>query len=103
MTLAATLLTVGAGEAFLETKPRLQGNPMMKDHEGAGETVRFCDGVADRRARRACSTRPTGRRGTTLRVLAVLFAVSAVGFTIRTGHLGAKLVWDEDRRVDRVK
>ena len=42
VTLAATLLTVGAGEAFLESKPRLEGNPMMKDHQGAGETVRFC-------------------------------------------------------------
>lgn len=95
ITLAATLLTVGAGEAFLETKPKLQGNPTMKDHEGAGETVRFCMVLLTALligllyARHKAVT-------TTLKVLAVVFALSAIGFTIRTGHLGAKLVWDED-------
>ena len=36
---------------------------------------------------------------TTLKVLAVLFAVSAFGFTIRTGHLGAKLVWEDPQEL----
>ena len=31
-----------------------------------------------------------------LKVLVVLFALSSVGFTIRAGHLGAKLVWDSE-------
>lgn len=98
ITLAATLLTVGAGEAFLETKPRLEGNPMMKDHEGAGETVRFCMvfltaaliGLLYVKHRAAA---------TTLKVLAVLFALSAAGFTVRAGHLGAKLVWEDQEQL----
>lgn len=94
-TLAATLLTVGAGEAFLETKPRLQGNPTMKDHEGAGETVRFCM-VFLTAALAALLYVKQRAVATTVKVLAVLFALSAVGFTIRAGHLGAKLVWDEE-------
>jgi uncharacterized membrane protein len=94
VTLAATLLTVGAGEALLETKPRLEGNPTMKDHEGAGATVRFCM-VLLTAALAALLYVKQRAVATTLKVLAVLFAVSAVGFTIRTGHLGAKLVWDE--------
>jgi uncharacterized membrane protein len=95
VTLAAVLLTVGAGEALLASKPRLEGNPTMKDHEGAGETVRFCM-VFLTAALAALLYVKQRAVATTLKVLAVLFAFSAVGFTIRTGHLGAKLVWDEE-------
>lgn len=95
VTLAATLLTVGAGEAFLETKPRLEGNPMMKDHEGAGETVRFCMALLTAAMIGLLYVR-RGAANVTLRVVAVVLALSAVGFTIRAGHLGAKLVWEED-------
>jgi uncharacterized membrane protein YbjE (DUF340 family) len=102
VTLAATLLTVGAGEAFLESKPRLQGDPTMKDHQGAGETVRFCMvfltaaliGLLWVKQRAASIA---------LKVLVVLFAVSAIGFTIRTGHLGAKLVWQDDELTESMK
>jgi uncharacterized membrane protein len=97
VTLAATLLTVGAGQAFLESQPRLEGNPMMKDHEGAGETVRFCM-VLLTAALVGLLWVKKGVAGTALKVVAVLMAVSALGFTIRTGHLGAKLVWKEDRK-----
>jgi hypothetical protein len=31
-----------------------------------------------------------------LRVLAVLFALVAIFFVIRTGHLGSELVWSEN-------
>ena len=31
-----------------------------------------------------------------LRVLAVLFALIAIFFVIRTGHLGSELVWSDD-------
>ncbi|MDA0181412.1 hypothetical protein OJ997_13995 [Solirubrobacter phytolaccae] len=98
VTLAATLLTVGAGEAFLETKPRLEGNPTMKDHEGAGETVRFCM-VFLTAALVALLYIKQKAAATTLKVLAVIFALSAVGFTIRTGHLGAKLVWEDQEQL----
>jgi hypothetical protein len=97
VTLAATLLTVGAGQAFLESQPRLEGNPMMKDHEGAGETVRFCM-VLLTAALLGLLWVKKGVAGTALKVVAVLMAVSALGFTIRAGHLGAKLVWEEDRQ-----
>lgn len=96
VTLAATLLTVGAGEAFLETRPRLEGNPTMKDHEGAGETVRFCM-VFLTAALVGLLYVKHKAASTTLKVLAVLFALSAAGFTIRAGHLGSTLVWEEDQ------
>jgi len=98
VTLAATLLTVGAGEAFLETKPRLDGNPMMKDHQGAGETVRFCM-VFLTAALIGLLYVKRKAAATTLKVLAVLFALSAAGFTLRAGHLGAKLVWDDKEQL----
>lgn len=96
VTLAATLLTVGAGEALLASKPDLDGNPTMKDHEGAGETVRFCMVFLTAALLGMLWLRKQGAANITLRVLVVLFAVSSIGFTIRTGHLGAKLVWDEE-------
>src|SRR3954469_13748199 len=41
VTLPATLLTVGAGEAFLETLPGgAAHNPTLQDHADAGEAVR---------------------------------------------------------------
>jgi uncharacterized membrane protein len=95
VTLAATLLTVGAGEAFLETQPRLQDDPTMKDHEGAGQTVRFCMVLLTAGLLGLLWVKK-GAGNVALRVAVVLFAVCAVGFTIRAGHLGAKLVWDEE-------
>jgi uncharacterized membrane protein len=98
VTLAATLLTIGAGDSLLEAKPRLDGNPTMHDHKDAGETVRFC--LVLLTATLAALLYAKHRAvTTTLKVLAVLFAVSAVGFTIRTGHLGSKLVWDEPQQL----
>ena len=71
---------------------------MMKDHEGAGETVRVCMVLltaamigllyAKRRA-----------LNITLRVFAVLLALSAAGFTVRAGHLGATLVWKDEEEL----
>ena len=100
LTLACTLLTAGAGEAFLERLqrelPRLAENPTMRDHADAGDLLRFTVfaltftlvGVlfAARNALRIV-----------LRMLAVLLALIAIFYTFRTGHLGAKLAWGEDR------
>ena len=33
---------------------------------------------------------------TILRVLIVLLAITAIGFTVRAGHLGAKLAWGDE-------
>jgi hypothetical protein len=94
VTLAATLLTVGAGEAFLATQDRLQGDPTMKDHEGAGQTVRFCM-VFLTAALLGLLWVKRGAANVALRVVVVLFAVSAVAFTVRAGHLGSKLAWGD--------
>jgi uncharacterized membrane protein len=102
VTMAATLLAAGAGEAFEERleRPGLPPvNPTLQDHEDAGGALRF--GVVlltfvlvawlfARRRPPAVSI--------VLRVLAVLLAVSALFFVVRTGHLGAKMAWDEPRQ-----
>ena len=101
MTLAATLLAVGAGEAFrrerLRDFPQLVNDPTLHDHADAGITVRLAMVILTALlvgmlfAKRA----PTPAR-IVLRVLAALFALTALIFVIRTGHLGAKLAWGGD-------
>jgi hypothetical protein len=99
VTLAATLLTVGAGEAFQEDRAKQLGrrvplDPTLQDHMDAGRAVRVAmilltlTLVASLFAKRW----PSGVR-IALRVLTVLLAATAVFFVIRTGHLGATLAW----------
>jgi uncharacterized membrane protein len=98
VSLAATLLAVGAGEAFKEDRERFfpPGDPTLHDHADAGITVRLTMVILTALlvgllfARRA----PNAAR-ITLRVLGVLFALTAIVMVVRTGHLGAKLAWDE--------
>jgi hypothetical protein len=98
VSLAATLLAVGAGEAFREDREDrfAVGDPTLHDHADAGITVRLTMVILTALlvgllfARRA----PNAAR-ITLRVLAVLFALTAIVMVIRTGHLGSKLAWDE--------
>jgi uncharacterized membrane protein len=104
VTLAATLLAVGAGEAFREDRERNmpQGaggavNSTLENHQEAGETLRLTMLIltallvgllfAKKRLPNAAQL--------VLRILAGLFALVAIFFVIRTGHLGAKLAWDE--------
>ena len=103
VTMAATLLAVGAGEAFQEdrAKDRPGGgavlDPTLADHKDAGEALRFTMIVltfvlvAWLFSRRRPDAVKVG-----LRVLAVLLAATAVFFVIRTGHLGAKLAWGRE-------
>jgi hypothetical protein len=101
VTLAATLLAVGAGEAFRDERtkdfPQLISDPTLHDHADAGITVRLAMVILTALlvgllfARRA----PNAAR-IALRVLAVLFALTALFFVIRTGHLGAKLAWGRE-------
>jgi amino acid transporter len=103
VTLAATLLAVGAGEAFRKERlrefPDLANDPTLHDHADAGITVRLAMVILTALlvgmlfAKRA----PTTAR-IALRVLAVLFALTAIGFVIRTGHLGAKLAWGDQQQ-----
>jgi hypothetical protein len=102
VTLAATLLTVGAGEAFQEDRAKQLGasvpiDPTLQNHMDAGRALRVTmilvtlTLVASLFAKRW----PAGVR-VGLRVLTVLLAATAVFFVIRTGHLGAKLAWGPD-------
>src|SRR5215218_6407366 len=104
VTLAATLLAVGAGEAFQEDRAaQMPGgagariDPTLQDHMDAGSALRLTmilltlTLVVSLFAKRW----PSGVR-VGLRVLTVLLAATAVFFVIRTGHLGAKLAWGRE-------
>ena len=101
VTLAATLLAVGAGEAFREDRERTMPQEAMSstlhDHADAGLTVRLTMVLLTLVLVAALfSGRLPGPAVIVLRVLAVLLALIAVGFVIRTGHLGAKLAWGHE-------
>jgi predicted membrane protein DUF2231 len=102
VTLAATLLAVGAGEAFREERlkefPELVDNPTLHDHADAGITVRLAMVILTALlVGLLFSKRLPKAARIVLRVLTVLFALTAIVFVIRTGHLGAKLAWGEGR------
>jgi hypothetical protein len=67
----------------------------MKDHQGAGETVRFTMVFLTAGLLGLLWVR-RGAGNVALKVVVVLMAVSAVGFSIRAGHLGAKLAWGDE-------
>jgi hypothetical protein len=102
VTLAATLLAVGAGEAFRDDRAaRGPGDAVeeqtLHDHADAGITVRLTMVLLTALlvglpfARRL----PNAAR-IALRVLAVLLALTAIVMVVRTGHLGSKLAWGPD-------
>jgi hypothetical protein len=103
VTLAATLLAVGAGEAFREDRERATPpgaaemvNSTLENHQEAGETLRLTMIVLTAvLVGLLFAKRLPNAAQLVLRVLAVLFALVAIFFVIRTGHLGAKLAWDE--------
>ncbi len=94
VTLAATLLTLGAGSAFRHDLRSGADNATLTSHAQSGQTAAFLVGVLTALLVEAMFARRRGRGGrAVLRVLIVLTAVGAVFFVIRTGHLGAKLAW----------
>jgi hypothetical protein len=98
VSLAATLLAVGAGEAFKEDVERFfpPGDPTLHDHEDAGITVRLAMVVLTALlVGLLWARRVPNAVGIVLRVLAVLFALTALAMVIRTAHLGATLAWGE--------
>jgi hypothetical protein len=100
VSLAATLLAVGAGEAFREEReardPRLIDDPTLHDHADAGITVRLAMAILTSILVGLLFSRRLPRAATVaLRVLAVLFALTAIVMVIRTGHLGTKLAWSD--------
>jgi hypothetical protein len=101
VTLASTLLAVGAGEAFREdlerTMPQAFSGALestMHNHQDAGAALRFTTVLLTATLVGVLFGRrlPNAAR-LALRVLAVLFALIALFFVIRTGHLGAQLAW----------
>jgi hypothetical protein len=99
VTLAFTLLTAGAGEAFREDReraePELLNDPMMADHADAGSALRFTIALLALSLVGALFAR-RGFAFVALRVVVVLLALSGLFFVVRVGHLGSDLVWGGD-------
>jgi uncharacterized membrane protein len=87
---AATLLAVGAGEAFREDR-RVLPSPTLDQHAEAGDFLRWLMIILTALLVAAMFTR--ARR--ILLAVAAITATAAVFWVIRTGHLGAKLAWGE--------
>jgi hypothetical protein len=99
--LAATVLTAGAGEAFMDNRPQVSA--VLRDHKEAAETLRLLmfgltaailvlvalDWSALRRRVPAAAT-------TALAALVAVLALGAGFFTVRAGHLGAKAAWGHE-------
>jgi hypothetical protein len=98
VTMAATILAAGAGEAFREERERSIPPGMrstLENHADAGDTLRLTMVLLTLVLVTGLFTkRPAAQIA--LRVLAVLFALVAIFFVIRTGHLGSELVWSDD-------
>jgi hypothetical protein len=105
VSLASTILTAGAGEAFRDSG---EGGPGIAAHADAGETLRLVMialtavvliGLALRRAAAGQGLARLGGLGRQAWVSPVtrasfaVLAVVALFFVIRTGHLGAERTW----------
>jgi hypothetical protein len=111
VTLAATILTVGAGKAF-ESDRGLEGGAdahRLQEHADSGETLRLVMvalAAVVLFAVLLSQAQPGSRLGflsglasssgirLALRGLFVIGAAAAIFFVIRTGHLGAQLTWE---------
>ena len=90
VTLIATLLTAGAGEAFLEAREdEIEDKAMLANHEDAGDALRFTMVLLT-----VALVAAMFRRHIVLRGVIGLLALTAIFFVIRAGHLGASLVWN---------
>jgi hypothetical protein len=104
--LLGTILTVGAGEAFIAHRGRIDS--VLRAHRQAGDTLRIVMLVLVALVLLvvlADLLRAEGRlRGIAARALPLLLVLTAVGaglagfFTVRTGHLGAKATWGGEGR-----
>jgi hypothetical protein len=112
VSLASTILTAGAGEAFRDSG---EGGPGIAEHADAGETLRLImigltvvvlAGLALRRAAAGeglARLRGLGRQAWVSPVTRAAFAIVAVAalfFVVRTGHLGAKQTWGDKGQGD---
>jgi uncharacterized membrane protein len=95
VTMAATILAAGAGEALREERERdipasMRGT--LENHADAGDTLRLTMVFLTLVLVAALFT----KKRTALRVVAVLLALVAIFFVIRTGHLGTELVGSDN-------
>jgi uncharacterized membrane protein len=99
---AATILTVGAGEAFRADRAQGGGGPeadRLAEHAQAGENLRLVMIAFTVALLVTLLLRRLERGGPAvaiLRAVVAVLAVLAVFFVIRTGHLGAQLTWERD-------
>lgn len=110
VTLAATILTVGAGKAFRDDRVERSGEAhRLSEHADAGETLRLVMvalaavvliavllSQSEQGSRLGFLSGLAGSSGIrlALRGLFVVLAAAAIFFVIRTGHLGAQITWE---------
>jgi len=103
LTTAATILTVGAGQAFrADRESELGPAPIggrLDQHAEAGERLRLAmvgfTLVLLLAAYVARTRREDGAAALVLRGLLAVLAVLALFLVVRTGHLGAELAWSD--------
>jgi hypothetical protein len=111
VTLASTILTVGAGKAFRADRANFNEGHRLSEHAQSGETLRLVMvllaavvlvGVLLSQAREGSrlgflsGVAASPSVWIALRALFAVGAVAAIFFVIRTGHLGAQLTWQRD-------
>jgi hypothetical protein len=113
VSLAATILTVGAGKAFRSDREMQRADEAQRLHEHAqsGETLRLVMvalaavvlvavllSQAEKGSRLGflSGLRESNGIRLALRGLFVIGAAAAIFFVIRTGHLGAQITWERD-------
>jgi hypothetical protein len=98
VTMAVTLLTAGAGEAFADSRHGPSSH-LLHEHAEAGQTLRlFVVGltavlVAWMLGRHRIAS---SRARIPLQLLTVVLALGSIYFVLRAGHLGAELAWAHD-------
>ncbi len=95
--LAFTVLTVGAGEAFIEGRDQV--GDTLRNHSEAAEFLRNLMFVFTAVVIGLVAVDAFGGPRAVATVLSVLVVLGALGtgfFTVRTGHLGAQAAWGEN-------
>jgi hypothetical protein len=98
VTMASTLLTAGAGEAFADSQKDAPSR-LLHEHAEAGQTLRLlvigltAVLVAWMLGRHRIAS---ARARIPLQILTVVLALGSIYFVLRAGHLGAEMAWSHD-------
>ena len=91
LTLIATFLTAGEGEALrAERENDIQDKATLASHADSGDALRYAMVFLTA----ALIAALFARKSIVLRVLIAILAIHALFWVIRTGHLGSELVWN---------